>query len=174
MRTSATGCSESRRPGEGGFTLIEMLVALAIVAVGISMAVIALQADPRGVVREEGDRLAALLGLASEESSVGGMPLAWVGRESGYEFQARELTEGGPDWTVVRGDDLLHPRDLPTGARISSIEADGRPLELGQRVPLGSQGTHELSVEIALGDARARITGTGGRFQSALASGDGT
>jgi prepilin-type N-terminal cleavage/methylation domain-containing protein len=176
MRTSATGSSESGRgrPGDGGFTLLEMLLALVIIAVGISMAVIALRPDPRGVVREEGDRLAALLGLASEESSAGGMPLAWVGREGGYEFQARELTDGGPDWVVVRGDDLLHPRELPTGTSILSIQVDGQTLEFGQRVPLGTQGAHDLSVVMAVGEARAKITGTVGRFQSTLASGDET
>jgi type II secretion system protein H len=176
MRTSAPGCFEwaCRRGNSGGFTLLEMLVALVIIAVAISTAIVALRPDPRGLVRQEGDRLAVLLGLASEESGVGGMPLAWVGREDGYEFQARELTDAGPEWVVVRGDDLLHPRQLPSGTHILSIQVDGEAAELGRRVPLGNQGTHELSVEIAVGEARARITGTAGRFQSTLAAGDGT
>ncbi len=168
MRTSAPGCSERgcRRAIDRGFTLIELLVVLVIISVGLSVAVIALRPDSRAVVREEGDRLAILLGLADEESGVNGMPLAWVGRESGYEFQARELTDQGPEWTVIRGDDLLHPRQLPTGTTIRSIQVDGQALAFGQRVPLGSRATYDLAVEIVLGEDRFKVTGKAGQFKS--------
>jgi hypothetical protein len=63
---------------------------------------------------------------------------------------------------------------LPNGTSIRSIQMDGKPLALGQRVALGYRGVQDLQVEIVLGDARARITGTAGRFASALVSGDGT
>ncbi len=157
-----------------GFTLMELLVVLVIIALGVSTAVIALRPDPRGMVREEGERLAVLLGLASEESSLGGTAIAWVGGVDGYEFQARELTDLGPDWQVIRGDDLLHPRRLPNGTTIRGIRLDGKALEPGQRVALGNRGALELVIEIGLGDARARITGADGRFQSALLAGDDT
>lgn len=173
MRTSVPGCSESRGRA-GGFTLIELLVVMVIISVGISVAVIALRPDNRGVVREEGNRLAVLLGLASEESGVNGMPLAWIGNQGGYEFQARELTDQGPNWTLIRGDDLLHSRQLPSGAYIRSILVDGQTLEFGQRVPLGTEDTHDLSVEIALGEERVKVTGKGGHFQSAPTAGEGT
>ncbi len=171
--TASTAFSAWRvRPG--GFTLLELLVVLVIISIGISTVVIALRPDPRGVVREEGDRLALLLGMASEESAGGGVTLAWVGREDGYEFESREITDLGPDWMVLRGDDLLHPRQLPNGIYIRGIRVDGKALALGQRVTLGDRGAHDLAVEIAMGDTRARITGTDGQFQSALDSGDGT
>jgi len=169
MRTSAPGCSDPpcRQNGARGFTLIELLVVLVIVAAGLTLAVIALRPDHRAVVRHEGDRLAALLDLAGEESGVSGLSLAWVGKADGYEFHARELTELGPEWTLVRGDDLLHPRQLPQGALIRSIVVDGQPLEFGQRVPLGDTATNELAVEIAVGDARVVVSGSAGRFESA-------
>lgn len=175
MRTSAPGCSECccRRTVDRGFTLIELLVVLVIISAGLSVAVIALRPDSRAVVNQEGDRLATLLGLASEESSVNGMPLAWIGNENSYEFQARELTDQGPDWIVVRGDDLLRPRQLPTGTTIRSILVDGQPLAFGQRVPLGDTATVEFSVEIALDQARVNVTGKAGHFKS-VPVGEGT
>ncbi len=168
MRTSVPGCSDfACRPIAGrGFTLIELLVVLVIISVGLSVAVIALRPDSRAVVREEGERLALLLRLADEESGVNSMPLAWVGNETGYEFQARALTDQGPDWSVIRGDDLLHPRRLPNGMTIRSIRVDGQLLDFGQRVALGRWATHELSVEIALGEDRVKVTGRSGRFDS--------
>ena len=79
MRTSATGSSENGCRRSRGFTLLELLVVLVIISIGISTVVIALQPDTRGMVSEEGERLALLLGLASEESALGGTTLAWVG-----------------------------------------------------------------------------------------------
>jgi general secretion pathway protein H len=176
MQTSVPGCSDHiRRPFVArGFTLIELLVVMVIISIGIAVAVISLRPDDRGVAREEGARLAALLGLASEESSMGGMPLAWIGNQTGYQFATRQLTDQGPDWNVVTGDDLLHPRKLPSGTTIRSIMVDGQPVGFGQRVSLGSQVTQDVSVEIALGDAHVIVTGKDGRFESALATGSGS
>lgn len=154
-----------RQRALGGFTLLEMLVALVIIGVAVSTVVIVLQPDHRAAVQEEAKRLAALLELASEEATLMGTPMAWVGLAGGYEFQARELTERGPDWGVVRGDDLLHPRSLPAGIYILNIQADGQALALGERVLLGLQGVHALRVELALGNARALVSGSAGRFQ---------
>ncbi|HNQ04426.1 MAG TPA: prepilin-type N-terminal cleavage/methylation domain-containing protein [Thiobacillaceae bacterium] len=176
MRTSATGCSKVVRASSDGrgFTLLEMLVTLAIIGMAVSTVVIALYPDPSALVSKEAQRLAALLELASEESALIGMPLAWIGRDDGYEFQARELAERGPDWGVVRGDEHLRPRRLPSGIYIARIRVDGQEWAPGKRVLLDPQGAQELSVEITLGHARARVTGAGGRFQASLSSGGGT
>lgn len=151
-----------------GFTLLEMLVALVIMVIGISLATIALRPDPRGVVREEGNRLALLLDLASEEAALGGSRMAWVGQEGGYEFQVRELTETGPAWRAVTGDDLLHPRQLPNGVYLRTLRVDDQPVGLGERVALGTLGAHDVSLEIVMGDARATVTGSPGQFISVL------
>ena len=140
-----------------GFTLLEMLVALVILAIGVSGAVLAFRPDPGRQLGQEAERLALLLGQAEEESWLGGMPLAWVAREDGYEFQRRELTIDGPGWVTVRGDDLFHPRVLPGLARIQWVRADGRELGFGERAVLGGQGLQQLAVSLTLGATRMRV-----------------
>ena len=132
MSSPFAGSRESIPGGRArGFTLLEVLVAMVL--------------------------LALLLGQAEEESWLGGMPLAWVAREDGYEFQRRELSIDGPGWVTVRGDDLFHPRALPGLARIQWVRADGRELDFGERAVLGGQGLQQLAVSLTLGAARMRV-----------------
>ncbi|MDD3530135.1 MAG: prepilin-type N-terminal cleavage/methylation domain-containing protein [Gallionellaceae bacterium] len=140
-----------------GFTLLEMLIALVVVAVAIATATLALRPDEARQLAAEAERLALLMAQAREESALGGVPLAWVAAEDRYEFQRREVTDRGPAWVVVRGDDLLHPRELPTGLSIRRLEADGRRLAYGERLDLGLQGARRLSVDLTLGEARSRV-----------------
>jgi len=156
MRATAPGNLPTRRRIIG-FTLLEMLVALVILAIGVSGAVLAFRPDPGRQLGQEAERLALLLGQAEEESWLGGMPLAWVAREDGYEFQRRELTIDGPGWVTVRGDDLFHPRVLPGLARIQWVRADGRELGFGERAVLGGQGLQQLAVSLTLGATRMRV-----------------
>jgi len=160
--------------GMAGFTLLEMLVALVILAIGMATAVIALRPDESRLLGTEADRLALLLEQAREESAIGGMPLAWIAREDGYEFQRRELTETGPSWNVIRVDDLFHPRDLPVGLHIRSVEMDGHPVDFGQRVALGADGVQKLTVEMSGGEARSRVASAGEGFEAVREPGRGT
>lgn len=145
-------------PPQRGFTLLEMLVALVVLAIGVAGAVLAFRPDHERQLGQEAERLALLLEQAEEESWLGGMPLAWVAREDGYEFQRRELTIDGPGWITVSGDDLFHPRALPGLAHVRDVTADGKALPFGERAVLGGQGVQQLVVELILGDARIRVS----------------
>lgn len=146
-----------------GFTLLEMLVALAILAIAMSAGMAALRPDDQRRLHDEAERLALLLDQAREESELGGQPLAWVATESDYEFHRRELgssgylAEKGGEWNVARGDDLLRPRKLPAGMLIQRLQVDGVDQPLGQRVRLESG--HTLRIDLVLGEARARVLG---------------
>ena len=140
-----------------GFTLLEMLVALVIMAVTVASASLALRPDDGRQLASEAERLALLLAQAREESELGGMRLAWVAAEDHYEFERREMTGNGPSWSVLRGDDLLHPRRLPVGFTIRRIEADGRQLAYGERLNLDPLGVRWVKIELSMGEARTLI-----------------
>lgn len=147
---------------------MELLVVLVVIAVAVSSTFIALKRDTRSLVQEEGARLALLLDLAREEASLGSVAMAWVGFESGYEFQRRDLTDLGPEWRVLTGDELLRPRQFPHGIHLRGIQLDGVALATGQRLNLGNQDGSRMTVEIGLGETRVRITEVDGRFQANL------
>lgn len=150
---------------------MEMLIALVIMALAVAGASLALRPDDSRQLANEAARLALLLEQAREESALGGMPLAWVAAEDRYEFERRGMSRSGPEWTVLRGDELLRPRQLPGGLRIVRMEADGRPLVFGERLNLGLQGARRVVIELAFGRERTRVHSRDERFEvTALAA----
>lgn len=152
-----------------GFTLLELIVVLVIIAIGMSGVVLAFRPDHERIVSLEAERLSLLLSQAEEESALGGAPLAWTGSEEGYDFQRREVVVDGIHWMMMQDDDLFHPRALPDMVRIRWVRVDGQPRELGQRIVLGSDGVQQLSIGLSLGEARAHIDrNPDGRYGFAL------
>jgi general secretion pathway protein H len=76
-----------------GFTLLELLLVLAIVAISAGLAVLALRDSNAAVLEREAVRLAALLEMARAESRVAGTPVRWV-PGSAPEFPGQMATEG--------------------------------------------------------------------------------
>lgn len=88
MPTSAAGSSPRRRAARacGGFTLLEILAALFIMALLTSLAVLALPGGNDQLARIEAQRLAALFDTAREQAAALSMPVAWAAGPEGYEF----------------------------------------------------------------------------------------
>lgn len=97
MRTSAAGNkppSPSSRPqGPGGFTLLELMLVLFIVAlVGSGIAWAVGQQGRQGPLREA-QRLSALLESARAVSRASGRPVLWRTVEGGFDFPGLEQAQ---------------------------------------------------------------------------------
>jgi general secretion pathway protein H len=66
-----------------GFTMIELLMVIAILAIAVSLVTLALPDGEAGRLEEEGARLGALLEMARAEARVSGASVRWVPRRDG-------------------------------------------------------------------------------------------
>ncbi len=111
-----------------GFTLIEILVVVAIIGIMVSMATLSVSRQPDGVLEEEGRRITALIKLASEESILNASDMAMELYKNGYRFS---LLEADGSLTPVDAEEapVYRPRELPEGV-VLEAEINGEPVEL--------------------------------------------
>ena len=81
MRMSAPGNSRAalrRVSRSAGFTLIEVIVVMALIALGTAVVALALRDGTQGRLDEEGARLSALLESARAEARASGLTVHWA------------------------------------------------------------------------------------------------
>ncbi len=114
-----------RRPQRAprGFTLLELLVVVAIIALGSGGVVLALRDSAQAQLEREGQRLVALLESARAQSRARGVPVRWHTTAEGFQF------------------DGLAPDALPTHWLTQGVRADteGAALQLGPEPIIGRQ-----------------------------------
>lgn len=120
MRTLATGRARSSRKDRAGFTLVELMMTVAIIAMAAA-AVVMVAPDPRPAVGAEAERFAARLTSARDEAVMTNRPIAVETTASGYGFQAFD----GRLWTALQ-DGPFKPVRWETGTTAAADQEAAR------------------------------------------------
>lgn len=121
-----------------GFTLLELLVVLSIVALATAGVSLSLRDSDATALDNESLRLTALLDSARAQSRTSGVPVRWRSNDGGFEFLGVPSRAQGND-SLATPRPWLHPDTqarvlLPPGA--SELVLGPEPLIAAQQVEL--------------------------------------
>ena len=128
-----------RRDGRG-FTLLEVLVVVVIVAIASGIVIANLDGDDRGRAEREAKRLAGALEHAAALAQWKGETLGVSADGATYRFWRRR---GGDPWEAVDDDAVLAPRALPADFSIALASYAGAPVAEDAILPFRPSGRNE-------------------------------
>ncbi len=141
MLTSVPG---SKR--QGGFTLLELMVVVAIIAITTAVASLALPDPANSRLEREASRLIAFVESARAEARAGGITVLWVPQganaESDYQFLGLPVS--------------MAPSLVWMAREVRAEVLDGRSIVLGPEPYIGAQG-----IRLRLNDQFVDITTDG-------------
>jgi len=153
MRTSAAGNKPAQRHPAGGFTLLELLVVLALIAIATAGVSLSLRDSADSALERDANRLVALLETARAQARASGLPVVWHSTGTGFVFEglpppglpqnwlstttqtaSRQVVVLGPEPLISPQSIALTPFNAPT--RTLWVVTDGlRPFQV-QSSPL--------------------------------------
>ena len=139
-----------------GFTLLELLIVMLIMALAAGLIGAIAQPDQRTHLRLEAERLAQLLDLAAEEARLTGRPIAWTADSAQYRFWRWSEAAG---WSEAQ-DDMLRSRHLRPGLSISDLRIEARPTAGGLRLEFNPHAAQAYDFQMSLGAERYIVAGS--------------
>jgi general secretion pathway protein H len=145
------------RKAEAGFTLVELMIVVAVIGLASAIAVLAIP-DPRGRLVDEGARFATRVRAAQDAAVIAGRPVSvWV-TPGGYGFDERR----GGQWIAI-AEKPLRVAQWAEGTQALIAER--------ARVTFDSTGMADRSLMVPLRRERTRVTVTIGAAGGARVDG---
>jgi general secretion pathway protein H len=148
---SAAGSPEPRTRRSAGFTLLELLIVVAIVALASAGVAVALRDGTQVQLEREAERLVALLESARARSQVSGVPVKWRVTESGFQFDGLDPGQLPRQWldadtsAVTEAALVLGPEPI-IGSQSLTLQSRRQP---NKRVRLATDGLRPFAVQPA-------------------------
>ena len=148
-----------RTSKRAGFTLIEILVVMAIIAIGVSVALVAYDGSDRDRASREARRFAGALEHAAARAQARAETLGASAQEGTWRFWRRDPDSGR--WQPLADDDgILAVHTLPAPMSVASTSYSGREVAADTIVPFRPTGRNEpFTFELTSRDARLVLAG---------------
>ena len=129
-----------RRSQGAGFTLIEVLVVVFVIAIASAVVVANFEGDERGKMEREARRLAGALEHAASLAQWQSETLGVSAEGNVYRFWRRR---GDGVWTLLDDDPVLAPRALPPEFSVTPASYGVAPVTVDAVLPFRASGRNE-------------------------------
>lgn len=149
-----------RKPASG-FTLVEILIVLVILAIAVGLVTFNLTRDERRELEREARRLTSSLEYAAERARYRHelLGLAALPDGGGWQFLLLPESDGeSARWLAIDNDTLLAARVLPEPMRFRPQSYAGKPMDENAILPILPSGRFEpYEIELRNNDWRIRL-----------------
>jgi general secretion pathway protein H len=147
----------TRRARRTGFTLVEILVVVAVIAIVATLVVADVGGGGTADLVREARRLAGALEHAQALAQWQSETLGVSADDRGYRFWRKDDAD---NWVAFSGDDVLAPRTLAAGMRVTVQTYGGAPVTPDAILPFRASGRNE-PFTFAIGSAAGAVVVAG-------------